>query len=485
MPTAIAAFELALTLGLVVLATLSLNLAALTAARWFARERQPAGARPTDGEGITPDVLVQLPLYNEAELVERVLTAVAALDWPQEHLAVQVLDDSTDGSLALSRAAVARWQGAGLRVELLHRSRRTAFKAGALAAGLERSDAPFVAIFDADFIPPADFLRRTVPILLVEPRLALVQARWTHLNATDSLLTRVQARLLDGHFRVEQVARARLGLPVPFNGTCGVWRRAAIDDAGGWQGDTLTEDLDLSIRAHLKGWRSVYLPELKVPGVLPSSPRAWRAQQFRWTKGFVQCFVKLLPQVWASPRLPWWHKLAVSLQMGQPLAFLIGALCLLLGLPFIGGMATAGPVLATVAVLASLLGFLGTGGFLAAGVEPPLRPRHLTEIVAALLLTSGLLLSNARAAFEALVGRQSEFVRTPKRADAGGPPGRDFPPRGLLELSVGVGLLGFGLAEEPANLPFLALVIGGLVGFGAMQILDGRRLGQVGARQRR
>lgn len=479
------AAEIVLIVGLLILAALSLNLLLLTVARLLLPQQQGARLAAQAAVRSPPEVLVQLPLYNEGALVERVLAAVAALDWPRERLAVQVLDDSTDGSLALSRAAVEQWKAAGLRVELRHRTERTAFKAGALAAGLERSAAPFVAIFDADFIPPADFLRRTVPVLLADPRLALVQARWTHLNPGETLLTRIQARLLDGHFRVEQVARAGLGLPVPFNGTCGVWRRAAIEDAGGWQGDTLTEDLDLSLRAHLSGWRAAYLPDLAVPGSLPGSPRAWRAQQARWTKGFVQCFVKLLPKVWGSRLLPWWHKLAVSLQLGQPLAFLVGLLCLLLGLPYVAGEATAGPVLAVVGITASVLGLLGTGGFLAAAVEPASRIRALPEILAALVLTSGLLLSNARAAFEALVGRQSEFVRTPKVAGAARPIGRDLPVYGLPELAVGVGLLGFGLAEEPATVPYLALVIGGLVGFGMMQILDGRRLEGVRIRSSR
>ncbi|MEY6430803.1 glycosyltransferase [Thioalkalicoccus limnaeus] len=280
------AAEFALIIGLVILGALSLNLIMLTAARLLLV--RDGAVRPLADAGVarTPDVLIQLPLYNEGELVDRVLTAVASLDWPREHLEVRVLDYSTDGSLALSCAAVEHWKGAGLSVELMHRTQRTAFKAGALAAGLDRSDAPFVAIFDADFIPPADFLRRTVPILLGESRLALVQARWTHLNAEETLLTRVQAWLLDGHFRVEQVARARLGLPVPFNGTCGVWRRAAIEDAGGWQGDTLTEDLDLSLRAHLMGWRAAYLPELKVPGVLcPARPEPGVPSSFAGPRG--------------------------------------------------------------------------------------------------------------------------------------------------------------------------------------------------------
>lgn len=475
MDAAASVVEIALVIGLALLVTLSLNLAVLTAARLLAGDRRPRHRLNADGE--LPRVLVQLPLYNEGDLVERVLGAVAALDWPRERLEIQVLDDSTDESVSLSRAAVQRMAAAGFRIELLHRTRRTHFKAGALAAGLERSQAPFVAVFDADFIPPPDFLRRTVGVLLAEPDFALVQARWTHLNADDSLLTRVQARMLDGHFRVEQVARWRLGLPVPFNGTCGVWRRAAILDAGGWQGDTLTEDLDLSLRAHLRGWHAGYLPDLTVPGALPTSPRAWRSQQFRWTKGFVQCLVKLLPSVWASDRLALWQKVMVSLELGQPLAFLAGVLCLLLGLPFIAGAATPGPVLTVVALAASLLGLAGTAGFLAAGAERPFDWRVWRDIAAALLLSSGLLLSNARGAFEALVGHHSEFVRTPKGAVAAAMrPGRRLPRCGLPELAAGVALLGFTLAEEPATVPYLALVIGGLVGFGLMQLLDGRRL---------
>jgi cellulose synthase/poly-beta-1,6-N-acetylglucosamine synthase-like glycosyltransferase len=472
------AIELPLMLGLVILSTFSLNLIALTLARVLVRKRAD-GALRSEIPGASPDVLVQIPLYNEGPLVERVLRAVAALDWPRDRLFVQVLDDSTDGSLAFSRAAVEHWKAEGLRVELLHRTRRTAYKAGALAARLAHCNAPFVAIFDADFVPPADFLRQTVPHLLAKPRLALVQARWAHLNADESILTRVQARLLDGYFGVEQVARARWGLPVPFNGTCGIWRRVAIDDAGGWQGDTLTEDLDLSLRAHLRGWHAAFLPELHVPGSLPHSPRAWRVQQFRWTKGFVQCFLKLVRPVWASPQLHWWQKLAVTLQLGQPLAFLVGLVCLILGLPFIAGAVTAGPVLMVVAVSASVLGFAGTFGFLAASVESPMRGRHFGEILAALVLTSGLLLSNARGAFEALAGHQSEFVRTPKTIEANRPPVRDRMPYGLPELAAGLGLLGFGIAEQPATVPFLAIVIGGLVGLGAMQMLDGRRIAWV------
>jgi cellulose synthase/poly-beta-1,6-N-acetylglucosamine synthase-like glycosyltransferase len=470
--------EFLLTLGLVILAIFSFNLILLTLARILAPHRTVVSATP--GESDLPSVLVQLPLFNEGELVERLLAAIVALDWPRDRLRIQVLDDSVDGSLALSRHAVAALFNDGVQVELLHRIQRTAFKAGALAAGLTRSDAPFVAIFDADFIPPPDFLRQTVGALITRPDLAYVQARWTHLNRHENLLTRVQARLLDAHFGVEQEARWRLGLPIPFNGTCGVWRRAAIEDAGGWEGDTLTEDLDLSLRARLRGWRSGYLKDLTVPGMLPVSARAWRVQQFRWTKGFAQCFIKLMPLIWASPALPFWQKLLISLQLGQSLAFLLGTASLLLGLPFIAGAAVAGETLGWVAVVTSILGFAAPIGFLILAETRASARETALEVLGALALTSGLLLSNARGGLEALIGYRTEFVRTPKAPVQTGPRAARWS-YGLPELGAGLGLLGFVLLKEPIAAIYLAVVISGLLGVGIMQILDGLALARQAA----
>jgi cellulose synthase/poly-beta-1,6-N-acetylglucosamine synthase-like glycosyltransferase len=467
--------ETLLSAGLVALSLLSLNLLVLTLARLLAPERRLARACLREED--LPRVLVQLPLYNEGELVQRILGAVTALDWPKDRLEIQVLDDSTDGSCALSRQAVLALQEAGMSVELLHRTQRIAFKAGALAAGLVRSDAPFVAIFDADFIPAPSWLRETIGVLKGDPSLAFVQTRWGHLNPSGNFLTRAQVRLLDAHFRVEQEARFRLGLPVPFNGTCGVWRRAAILDAGGWQGDTLTEDLDLSLRARLQGWRSAYLNDVLVPGVLPESAQAWRAQQFRWSKGFIQCAKKLSPQVWRSSSLPLWQKVMVTLQMAQPLAFLVGAACTLLGLPYISGAVVATPELACLAVAASMLGMLGTLGFLGAGVSPETRARAVRELIGTLFLTTGLLLANARAGIEALLGHRSEFVRTPKpRSGQGALPRRSAVQGyyGMMEVGAGLGLLGFVLLERPLSVFYLTLVIGGLLVLGLMQIFDGR-----------
>jgi cellulose synthase/poly-beta-1,6-N-acetylglucosamine synthase-like glycosyltransferase len=461
--------EIPLVIGLLALSILSLNLAAITVGRLIAPARVVPHAE-LDPQHL-PQVLVQLPLYNEGDLVRRILGAVAALDWPRDRLEIQVLDDSTDGSDRLSERAVAELKDQGFAVELVHRTRRTAYKAGALAAGLTRTAARYVAIFDADFIPPPDFLRRTVAVLEAGPQLAFVQARWTHLNARENLLTRAQSRLLDGHFRVEQEARWRLGLPVPFNGTCGLWRRAAIAAAGGWQGDTLTEDLDLSLRARLQGWRSVYLLDLEVPGSLPTSVPAWRAQQFRWTKGFAQCALKLTPLIWRSPVLPLWQKVLVTLQMGQPLAFVTGVACTLLGLPYIAGAVTAGIALKAAAVWASLAGILGSLSFLAAGVTRETAPGAPREIVSALFLSTGLLISNARAGLEALLGHRSEFVRTPKGQASTRAWRRLY---GLIEVGAGLGLLAFALSNQPLAVFYLTLVIGGLLGLGLMQLFDGR-----------
>lgn len=463
--------------GLGVLALLSLHLALLTALRGLLPAKPVPAALPPDED--LPSVLVQLPVYNEAALVERALAAIAALDWPRDRLTIQVLDDSTDDSLATSRHAVASLGLRGWRVSLHHRQVRTGFKAGALAAGLAQCDAPFVAVFDADFTPPPDFLRRTVGVLLADPDIGHVQARWLHTNRYASLLTRAQARLLDGHFHVEQGVRHRLGLPVPFNGTCGVWRRAAIDGAGGWSGDTLTEDLDLSLRARLAGWRSAFLPGLGVPGELPATPHAWRAQQFRWTKGFVECLRKLTPRIWASRQLPLWQKLLITLQLAQPLSFLVGSACVLAALPFLAGWLMPGPLLTAGALTTTSIGLLGplglmiSGGILDARERPAVR-LLLREAAGALVLTSGLLLSNARAGAEALAGIRSPFVRTPKGAVGVqcAMPRWHYLLVGLPELAAGGGLLLFVLIQQPLALPALTLAVGGLLTLGWLLLRD-------------
>jgi len=255
--------------------------------------RQPPSpiCHPTPADW--PAVTVQLPVYNEMHVVKRLIDAVAHLDYPHDRLQIQVLDDSTDETTRLAEARARHHRARGLDIEVIHRADRRGFKAGALAHGLETAHGTFVAVFDADFYPAADFLRRTIPPLIEDSRLAFVQTRWGYLNADYSALTRAQTIALDGHFVVEHRGRNQNGLLINFNGTAGVWRRAAIEDAGGWQSDTLTEDLDLSFRAQLAGWQALYLPDVVAPAELPPQVAAFRRQQARWATGAAQCLFKL------------------------------------------------------------------------------------------------------------------------------------------------------------------------------------------------
>jgi len=245
-------------------------------------------ARPLPAEDALPAVLVQIPTFNEGRLVRRVLDSVVSLDWPRDRLQIQLLDDSTDASAEIARATIAEFRFRGHDVTLIQRSHRAGFKAGALRAGLACSSQPFVAVFDADYVPSPDFLRRCLRPLLDDPHLAFVQARCDFLNARENRITHAQQVILESHFAVEQPARCWAGQFLPFNGTGGVWRRAAIEAAGGWHGDTLTEDLDLSYRAQMRGWRALYLVSVAVPGELPDSLASWGMQQCRWNKGFAQ-----------------------------------------------------------------------------------------------------------------------------------------------------------------------------------------------------
>ena len=247
-----------------------------------------------------PKVTVQLPVYNELYVVERLIDAVCQFDYPKERLEIQVLDDSTDETAYVAKARVAYYRGLGVDVHYLHREARTGYKAGALAAGLKVAKGELIAIFDADFVPRPDFLKQTVHHF-VDPGVGMVQARWGHLNRDYSLLTRVQTILLDAHFVLEHGGRNRARCFFNFNGTAGLWRRQAIEEAGGWQHDTLTEDMDLSYRAQLRGWRFVFVPDVVAPAEIPVSMNAFKSQQHRWSKGSIQTARKLLPKILASP----------------------------------------------------------------------------------------------------------------------------------------------------------------------------------------
>lgn len=290
-----------------VLALYGLHRLALTWTWWRARRRQEGVGRESFEEdaspfadGDWPTVTVQLPIYNERYVAGRLIDAVCALEYPRDRLEIQVLDDSTDETVDTVAERVAAWRARGVDVHHVRRAERVGFKAGALQAGLRSARGELLAIFDADFVPDPCFLRRTVPAL-ADPAVGMVQARWGHINREFSLLTRIQAILLDGHFVVEHAARQESGCLFNFNGTAGIWRRQAIVDAGGWQHDTLTEDLDLSYRAQLAGWRFVFLPDVVVPAELPAEVAAFKSQQYRWAKGSVQSSRKLLGTVLRAP----------------------------------------------------------------------------------------------------------------------------------------------------------------------------------------
>lgn len=251
---------------------------------------------------VLPCVTVQLPLYNERFVAKRLLDAAAALEWPRHLLEIQVLDDSTDTTRELVDERVAHWQDRGIDMKAIRRKRRDGFKAGALAHGMASANGEFIAVLDADFMPGTDFLRRTIGFFS-DSTVGMVQCRWGFLNEEHSWLTRVQSLLLAAHFRIEQYVRSRSGLCFNFNGTAGIWRKTTIQDAGGWQADTVTEDLDISYRAQLRGWRFVYLDNYEVPSELPTTMAAFRNQQQRWTKGSIQTARKLLPAILSSKRL--------------------------------------------------------------------------------------------------------------------------------------------------------------------------------------
>ncbi len=396
-------------------------------ARWARAHVTPTS--PVAGFGpdaALPVVTVQLPVRDERDVVVRLIDAVAALDWPPERLEIQLLDDSTDDTGEVAAPALARAAARGIAVAHVRRSMPTGFKAGALAAGLESARGDVLAIFDADFVPAPDFLRRVVPYLMspgcvsqegpLTPsrgtrEVGFVQARWEHLDAGASALAAGQSLLLDAHFRIEHRARAHGGW-FNFNGTAGVWRRAAIDAAGGWQGDTLTEDLDLSYRAQLAGWRGVYLDEVGVPGELPGTMSALLAQQRRWAKGSVEVARKLTGTILRGPGA--WHVRAEALaHLWANLAWL-PALALLVVLPVAAWMPASPGVLA-VPPAASLVLPLGSATLLHAGFLLVASRGHAPgRVFPALLLGVGLTFSQARATWQGLRGRATAFVRTPK-----------------------------------------------------------------------
>jgi cellulose synthase/poly-beta-1,6-N-acetylglucosamine synthase-like glycosyltransferase len=373
---------------------------------------EPAG-RYSEAE--LPVITVQLPLFNELYVVERLLKAVTAFDYPREKLEIQVLDDSTDETTRVAEVVVAKYAEQGFDIHYIHRSDRTGFKAGALENGNKSAKGELLAIFDADFVPKPDCLRKLVDYF-TDPMVGCAQMRWSHINGKYNLLTRLQTIMLDGHFVVEQTTRNRTGGFFNFNGTAGIWRRNAIEMSGGWQHDTLTEDTDLSFRAQLMGWKFVYLLDEEAPAEIPVEINAFKAQQRRWAKGVMQVGLKLYPRIWLAP-LPFRVKLEMFFRLtgniSYPLMIVASFLQFPLLLvrynqPFYHLMVLDLPLLFFSSI--SVVLFYGSAVWYLDEKRAP-RLLHLPLVMG---LGIGLAFSNARAVLEALLGVKSEFVRTPK-----------------------------------------------------------------------
>lgn len=377
---------------------------------------QPAG-KFTD----LPRVTIQLPMFNERSVAARIIETTCRIDYPKDKLQIQVLDDSTDDTVEIASAAVAQARSAGYDIQYIHRSDRSGFKAGALSNAMKSASGEFITIFDADFIPDPQILRRSIQYF-TDPKVCVVQTRWEHLNRHDNMLTRSQAIFLDGHFAIEHVARNRSERFMSFNGTAGTWRRSAIEDAGGWHHDTLTEDLDLSYRAQLKGWKFVFLPELTAPAELPPEMNAFKVQQFRWTKGGAQTALKLLPKVMLS-KAPLKVKFEAFFHLTCFSMHLLMLVLVLMMFPAVYMRCAAGEGFSLIQCVFDVGVFaLATMSasvfYIASQVELFGDWRTAFKYMPILMAIGvGLCVSNTLAILEALLGKKSEFVRTPKYGD--------------------------------------------------------------------
>jgi cellulose synthase/poly-beta-1,6-N-acetylglucosamine synthase-like glycosyltransferase len=377
--------------------------------------RFPPRAKDKFAEDILPHITIQLPLFNEMYVVERLVKAVTAIDYPRDRVEIQVLDDSTDETVNIARATVENYAAQGFDIRYIHRDDRTGFKAGALENGMKTAKGELIAIFDADFVPKSDFLRKLVHFF-TDPTVGCAQMRWAHINGSYNLLTRLQTIMLDGHFVIEQTTRNRTGNFFNFNGTAGIWRREAIELSGGWQHDTLTEDTDLSFRAQLMGWRFVYLLDEEAPAEIPVEVNAFKAQQRRWAKGVLQVWFKLYRRIWYAD-LPLRVKLEMFFRLTGNISYPLMIVASFMQFPLLLVRYNQGlhqlmmldvPLLffSTVSVVL----FYGS----AVWYLDKDRSSRLLHLPLVMSLGIGLAFSNARAVLEALAGVKSEFVRTPK-----------------------------------------------------------------------
>jgi cellulose synthase/poly-beta-1,6-N-acetylglucosamine synthase-like glycosyltransferase len=453
----------------------------------YYRNRKNRTAEPPKQFAELPSVTVQLPIFNEQFVVDRLVDSICKLDYPKDKLDIQVLDDSTDETVEVARAVVERYAALGHPISYIHRINREGFKAGALQNGMLSSKGEFIAIFDADFVPPEDWLLRVVHHF-ADPAIGMVQTRWTHLNRNYSFLTEVEAILLDGHFILEHGGRSRSNVFFNFNGTAGMWRRQAIEEAGGWQHDTLTEDTDLSYRAQLKGWKFKYVQDIECPAELPIEMTAFKTQQARWAKGLIQTSKKVLPLVFRSPvsfRVKMEAFYHLTANISYPLMIVLSTLLLpAMIIRSFGGWFQM-LIIDLPLFLAST--FSISSFYLVSQKElfPRRWPRTFLYLPFLMALGIGLTLTNTRAVMEALFGVQSAFKRTPKyrvQSKSDRALGQKYRRRlGLvpwLELLVGayfVLMCWYAMSSENYwTIPFLLLFVLGYWYTGLMSLLQGR-----------
>ncbi len=386
------------------------------------KKEEPSSCKSIENEDL-PIVTVQLPVYNELYVVERLLDSVAKLDYPKNKLEIQLLDDSTDESFQIAAKKVEELRAQGLDIQQVKRPERKGYKAGALAYGMKEVKGEFIAIFDADFVPDPKFLLKTIPHFYTSKEVGVVQTRWQHLNKNYSLLTRLQAFALDAHFTVEQVGRNSLGHFINFNGTAGVWRKSCIEDAGGWQSDTITEDLDLSYRAQLKGWEFVYLEDVLSPAELPAEMNSLKNQQFRWTKGAAECAVKNLPKVLKDKSIDWKTKFHACFHLLNSFVFICIFSTAILSVPILliknnfdgyDSIFKLASIFVTSFIILSYFYWLSSSKSEKSGTMSFLK--FIYQFPLFLSVSMGLSLHNSIAVIEGFIGKKTPFVRTPKFA---------------------------------------------------------------------
>ena len=458
----------------------------------YYKHRKNAAREPRLRFADLPKVTIQLPIFNEQYVIDRLVDCVCKFDYPRDKLEIQVLDDSTDETVEVARAVVERYAALGHDISYHHRTNREGFKAGALDAGLKVSTGEFVAIFDADFTPTSDWLQKVIHHF-ADPEIGMVQTRWTHLNRNYSFLTEVEAILLDGHFVLEHGGRSRAGVFFNFNGTAGMWRRQAIDDAGGWEHDTLTEDTDLSYRSQLKGWKFRYLQDVECPAELPIEMTAFKTQQARWAKGLIQCAKKDLPKVLRADisrreKIEAWYHLTANLS--YPLMIVLSTL--LLPAMVIRSYQGWFQMLYIDLPLFLASTFSISSFYLVSQKElfPKAWYRTFWYLPPLMGLGIGLTITNSKAVIEALLGKQSAFARTPKyrvitkqdKSHATTAAAKKYRKRlGLvpyIELLIGTYFaltIWYAMANENYfTVPFLFLFVFGYWYTGLMSLLQGR-----------